>query len=42
LIAMTDLILLVCVAACPLVMGAMLLMMARGRHDKDKEPRGGG
>jgi hypothetical protein len=37
---MTDLILLVCVAACPLVMGAMLLMM-RGRHDRDKERRGG-
>ena len=39
---MTNLILLACVAACPLVMGAMMLMMARGRHDKDKERRGGG
>jgi len=39
---MTDLILLACVAACPLVMGAMMLMMARGHRDKDKERRGGG
>jgi hypothetical protein len=39
---MTDLILLVCVAACPLVMGAMMLMMVRGRQGRDKERRGGG
>ena len=39
---MTNLILLACVAACPVVMGAMMLMMARGHRDKDEEPRGGG
>ena len=38
---MINLVLLACVAACPLVMGAMMLMMMRGRHGKSKEKRGG-
>jgi hypothetical protein len=38
---MTSLLLLACVVACPLVMGAMMLTMRRGRHDHDEENRGG-
>ena len=37
---MTNLILLGCVVACPLVMGAMMLTMRRGRHGKGEEKRG--
>ena len=36
---MTNLLLLACVVACPLVMGAMMLSMRRGRHDRDEEKR---
>jgi hypothetical protein len=38
-IAMTSLILLGCVIACPLVMGAMMLLMRARRGDGDE--RGG-
>jgi len=37
---MASLLLLGCVVACPLVMGAMMLMM-RGRHRGDEDRRGG-
>ncbi len=37
---MTGLILFACVAACPLVMGTMMLMMMRRRHSAREETRG--
>lgn len=38
---MLSVILLACVAACPLVMGGMMLMMMRGRRGADRGKHGG-
>ncbi len=37
---MTSLLLLACVAACPLAMGTMMLLMRRGRDRQDEGKRG--